>query len=89
MSEQVTRAEFEELRRRVESTEERLHNGDITLALFKQQFEQINAKLDEVAMALQELRMKPVRRWDSISQQILTWVVTALLAFIAVKIGLK
>ena len=57
--------------------------------MLKQRLYQIDAKLDEVSQAIQELRMKPARRWDSLSQQILTWVVTALLAFIAVKIGLK
>lgn len=89
MNEQVTRGEFDELRRRVEATEERLHNGDITLALLKQQFSQINTKLDEVAVKLQEIAMKPAKRWDSVSGAILQWVVTALLAYIAVKVGLK
>lgn len=90
MNEQaVSRAEFEELRHRVEAAESRLHDGDISLALLKQEFKQINNKLDEMAMTLQELSLKPARRWDSISQQILTWIVTALLAYIAVKIGLK
>lgn len=86
---EVTRTEFEDLRRRVDVVEEQLHSGDVTLALLKQRLDQIDAKLDEVSLAIQELRMKPARRWDSLSQQILTWVVAALLAFIAVKIGLK
>jgi hypothetical protein len=89
MNEQVTREEFEELRRRVEATEERLHNGDVALALLRQRLDQIDSKLDEMALTLRELCMKPVKRWDSVSQQVLTWVVTALLAYIAVKIGLK
>jgi tetrahydromethanopterin S-methyltransferase subunit G len=86
---EVTRTEFEDLRRRVDVVEERLHSGDVTLALLKQRLDQIDAKLDEVSLAIQELRMKPARRWDNLSQQILNWVVTALLAFIALKIGLK
>jgi tetrahydromethanopterin S-methyltransferase subunit G len=90
MNEQtVTRGEFEELRRRMDATEERLHNGDVALALLRQRLDQIDTKLGEMSQTLQELRMKPARRWDSISQQVLTWVVTALLAYIAVKIGLK
>ncbi len=89
MNEQVTRGEFEELRRRVEATEERLHNGDVALALLRQRLDQIDTKLGEMAQTLQELRMKPARRWESVSQQVLTWVVTALLAYIAVKVGLK
>lgn len=85
---EVTRTEFEDLRRRVDVVEERLHSGDVTLALLKQRLDQIDAKLDEVSLAIQELRMKPARRWDSLSQQILIWVVTALLAYIAVRMGL-
>lgn len=89
MNEQISRTEFDELRRRVESVEERLHNGDVTLALLKQRLDQIDDKLEEMSQTLQELRMRPARKWESVSQTILTWVVTALLAFIAIKMGLK
>ena len=89
MNEQNARAEVEELRRRVEAVEERLHNGDVTLALLKQRLDQIDAKLNEMSVTLQDLRLRPARKWDSVSQQVLIWIVTALLAFIAVKTGLK
>ena len=89
MNDQISRMEFDELRRRVDTVEERLHNGDVTLALLKQRLDQIDDKLEEMAQTLQELRMRPARRWESVSQTILTWVVTALLAFIAIKMGLK
>ena len=89
MNDQISRTEFDELRRRVDTVEERLHNGDVTLALLKQRLDQIDDKLEEMAQTLQELRMRPARRWESVSQTILTWVVTALLAFIAIKMGLK
>ncbi len=89
MNEQIGRPEFEELRRRMDAVEERLHTGDVTLALLKQRLDQIDEKLDEMSVTLQELRMHPARKWDSVSQQVLSWVVTALLAFVAVKTGLK
>ena len=89
MNDQISRMEFDELRRRVDTVEERLHNGDVTLALLKQRLDQIDDKLEEMAQTLQELRMRPARRWESVSQTILTWVVTALLAFIAIKMGIK
>ena len=89
MNEQISRTEFDELRRRVESVEERLHNGDVTLALLKQRLDQIDDKLEEMSQTLQELRMRPARRWESVSQTILTWIVTALLAYIALKMGLQ
>ena len=86
---EVTRPEFEDLRRRVDAVEERLHSGDVTLALLKQRLDQIDAKLNEMSVTLQDLRLRPARKWDSVSQQVLIWIVTALLAFIAVKTGLK
>ena len=89
MNEPTARAEMEELRRRVEAVEERLHNGDVTLALLKQRLDQIDAKLNEMSVTLQDLRLRPARKWDSVSQQVLIWIVTALLAFIAVKTGLR
>ena len=88
MNETVSRTEFEELRRRVDKAEERLYSGDTTLALLKQRLDQIESKLDELGAAIQDLKMKPARRWESISSAILQWVVTALLAYIAVRIGL-
>ena len=87
MNEQAGRTELEELRRRVEAVEERLHTGDVTLALLRQRLDQIETKLDEVAAAIQELRLTPAKRWDSVSAAVLQWVVTALLAYIAVRVG--
>ena len=89
MNEQTARAEVDELRRRMDAVEERLHNGDVTLALLKQRLDQIDSKLDEMSATLQDLRLRPARKWDSVSQQVLNWIVTTLLAFIALKIGLK
>lgn len=89
MNEQTARAELEELRRRMDAVEERLHNGDVTLALLKQRLDQIDAKLNGMSVTLQDLRLRPARKWDSVSQQVLIWIVTALLAFIAVKTGLR
>ena len=89
MNEQTARAELEELRRRMDAVEERLHNGDVTLALLKQRLDQIDAKLNGMSVTLQDLRLRPARKWDSVSQQVLIWIVTALLAVIAVKTGLR
>ena len=89
MNEQTPRAEMEELRRRVDAVEDRLHNGDVTLALLKQRLDQIDAKLNEMSVTLQDLRLRPARKWDNVSQQVLVWIMTAILAFIAMKTGLK
>ena len=85
----VTRDEFDELRKQVQESTKRLANGDTTMALLEQKLSQIDDKLSELAVGVKALQDKPAKRWDSISTTIVQWVVTALLAYIAVKIGLK
>lgn len=84
----VTREEFDKLQAQVESNTKRLADGDATLKLIQYRLDQIDKKLDELGKDLGELQAKPARRWESISATILQWVVTALLAYIAVKVGL-
>lgn len=86
---EVTRTEFEDLRRRLESCEDRLHHGDTTLALLEQRLGQIDDKLADLAVGVKTLQDKPAKRWESVSGTVVSWVITALLAFIAVKLGLK
>ena len=85
---EVTREEFEKLQAQVESNTKRLSDGDATLKLINFRLDQIDKKLDELGRELNELKAKPARRWESISSTILQWVVTALLAYIAVRMGL-
>lgn len=85
---EVTREEFDKLSAQVETNTRRLADGDATLKLINFRLDQIDKKLDELGKDMSELQAKPVKRWESISGTVLSWIVTALLAFIAVKIGL-
>ena len=85
----VTRDEFERLQRQVEENTKRLAQGDTTLAVINTKLQQIDDKLDELSSGVRSLQEKPARRWESVSTTIIQWVVTALLAYIAVKIGIK
>lgn len=85
----VTRDEFDELKKQVQENTKRLATGDTTMALLDQKLSQIDDKLTELAVGVKALQEKPAKRWDTVSTQIIQWVVTALLAYIAVKIGLK
>ena len=85
----VTREEFDRLREQVDANTKRLSDGDATLKLINFRLDQIDKKLDELGREMNELKVKPAKRWESVSSTIIQWVVTALLAFIAVKIGLK
>lgn len=85
---EVTREEFDRLREQVDANTQRLASGDATLKLINFRLDQIDKKLDELGRELNELKAKPARRWESISSTILQWVVTALLAYIAVRMGL-
>lgn len=84
----VTREEFDALRRQVSENTERLHRGDTTLALLDQRLSQIDDKLTELSVGVKALQDKPARRWETVSSTVVQWVVTALLAYIAVKIGI-
>lgn len=86
---EVTREEFDRLQAQVETNTKRLSDGDATLKLINFRLDQIDKKLDELGKELNELKAKPARRWESISATVIQWVVTALLAYIALKIGLN
>ena len=85
---EVTREEFDKLQAQVDQNTKRLADGDATLKLINFRLDQIDKKLDELGKELNELKAKPARRWETISGTVVQWVVTALLAYIAVKIGL-
>ena len=85
----VTREEFDELRKQVQENTKRLATGDTTMALLEQKLTQIDDKLSDVAILVKALQEKPAKKWDDISSTIIKWIVTALLAYIAVKIGLN
>ena len=86
---EVTRDEFDKLSRQVQENTRRLAQGDTVMAVINTKLEQIEDKLDELASDIRAIKEKPARRWESISTTIIQWVVTALLAYIAVKIGIK
>ena len=85
----VTREEFDKLSAQVQRNTDRLANGDTALALIDKELKHINNKLDELTASVNALKEKPAKRWESVSTTIIQWVVTALLAYIAVKIGLN
>lgn len=82
----ISRSEYEELKKRVSDAEERLHKGDITLALIDKHLEDIDGKLGELAVALTALREKPGKRWEQVVTQCLTWAVALILGYIALKL---
>lgn len=84
----VTREEFDALQRQVRENTDRLHHGDTTLALLDQRLGQIDDKLAELSAGVRALQDKPAKRWEAVSGAVLQWVVTALLAYIALKVGL-
>jgi hypothetical protein len=84
----VTREEFDRLQAQVEMNSKRLADGDATLKLINYRLDQMDGKLDKLDAGVQTLQEKPARKWESISGTVVSWLITALLAFISVKIGL-
>lgn len=85
---EVTREEFDDLKKQVNENTSRLHDGDVLLARLDMRLKGIDDKLEELTTDVKSLKEKPARRWETISGTVMQWVVTALLAYIAVKIGL-
>lgn len=85
---EVTRDEFDKLSRQVEENTRRLAQGDTVMAVINTRLQQIEDKLDDLSSDVKSLKEKPAKRWESISAAILQWVVTALLAYIAIRIGI-
>ena len=86
---EITREEFDELRKQVQKNTERLAAGDTALAVMGEQLRQIIEKLDKMEAGMSALQEKPGKRWEAITSAVLQWVVTALLAYIAVKMGIR
>lgn len=82
----ISRSEYEELKKRVSEAEERLHKGDIILALIDKHLEDIDGKLGELAAALAVLKEKPGKRWEQVVTQCLTWALALILGYIALKL---
>lgn len=85
---EVTREEFDDLKKQVNENTARLHDGDVLLARLDMRLKGIDEKLEELTTDVKSLKEKPARRWETISGTVVQWVVTVLLAYIAVKIGL-
>ena len=85
---EVTREEFDDLKKQVNENTARLHDGDVLLARLDMRLKGIDDKLEELTTDVKSLKEKPARRWETISGTVVQWVVTALLAYIAVKVGL-
>lgn len=94
----ITRAEFDELRRRIEQAEARLNRGDTTLALLDERLKSITDKiqtlsdtskdkLNELSLDIQEIKSKPAKRWDAVVSQVVSWAVALMLGYIAIRIS--
>lgn len=82
----VTRTEYEELKKRISDAEERLHRGDITLALIDNHLKDIDGKLGDLAASIAVLKDKPGKRWEQVVTQCLTWALALILGYIALKL---
>ena len=85
---EVTREEFDKLQAQVAENTARLHDGDIAMTKLDMRLNRIEDKLDEAVTVVKSIQEKPAKRWESLSDAALKWIVAALLAYIAVKVGL-
>lgn len=86
---EVTREEFDKLQAQVAENTARLHDGDIAMTKIDMRLKGIEDKIDDMSSGVKALQEKPAKKWESVTETVVKWVITALLAYIAIKMGLK
>lgn len=67
---------------------ERLSDGDTKFAVMELQLATIVNDTKEIKADLRELKEKPGRKWEGITEKITNWAAILLLAYVATQIGL-
>lgn len=82
-----------ELRRQNASTHERVFDRLNALenleGIQQEQYKQIMEKLAKLAEDMEEIKAKPAKRWEGVTEQIIGIVVAAIVGFMLARIGLQ
>lgn len=68
---------------------ERLFAADTRFEVMQVKLDTIAADTAEIKTDLKELKEKPGRRWEGVTAKIIDWAVVALLAYVALQVGLQ
>lgn len=73
---------------KLETEHETLHSLATSVAVMAEQLKQMNKSVSALTNEVEEMKVKPAKRWDSLVEKILLGVVAALLGFVLAQIGL-
>ena len=76
---------------RIKDLEERQNNLDklaTSVSLLAEREERVEGDVKEIKADVKALAQKPAKRWDSLTNQIITIAVAAIMGFIVAKFGL-
>lgn len=74
---------------KLEAHETRLAEGNTSFELIRRDIRDLTSSVNANTEAMRALSEKPSKRWDSLVDQAAKLVVTILLTYIAVKLGLQ
>lgn len=87
--------EMKVMTKNAENMDMRLKTQETNYIIFNEQYKQIDKKLDQIltdqkkqAVQFDELKSKPVKRYDRIIDQVIGAVVGAIIVIVLVRIGL-
>ena len=69
--------------------ENRINHIEISNAKNKTTLDTLVERVSEIKQMVWELKEKPVKRYDQIISTVMQYVITGLLAYIAIKLGLR
>lgn len=68
---------------------EKLYAADTRFEVMQVKLDTIAADTSEIKTDLKELKEKPGRKWEGVTGKITDWAVIALLAYVAIQIGIQ
>lgn len=84
--------DLNELSKRNSATHERLFTriGELEKqeGIQAEQYKHIMGKLDQISEDVDELKSKPAKRWDNVTEKIIGIIVAAVLGFMLARLGL-
>lgn len=74
--------------KKLEGESEALHQLATSVAVMAEQMKSINKNVETLTGEMEEIRVKPAKRWDNLVDKIMWAIAAALISFLLAKIGL-
>lgn len=75
--------------KRLQEHQERLADGNTSFALIRRDVAGLISSVDRLTNVIDDFKGKPAKHWEDAVKQVITFVIGAALAYIALRLGLQ